>query len=369
MKDKIHRFIDCYVPVTTCTLRCSYCYITQHRLFKKTPVNLKYTPEEVASALSKERLGGPCLINFCAGGETLLVPRLIEYIRALLEEGHYVMIVTNATIDKRIDEFSNFPKELLERLFFKFSYHYLELKERKLLDKFFSNIKKVWEAGASFTLEVTPHDELIPFIDEMNEVAIQHVGAIPHITIARDEYNPQKLPILTKLSNEKFYETWGKNKSEMLEFKKTIYEVPRKEFCYAGAWSFYLNLGSGIMTQCYKSAINQNIFEDINKPIDFTPIGCNCQEHHCYNGHAFLTLGDIPELQTMTYAELRNRKTVFNKEWLSPQMKSFMSSKLVESNVELTSKEKKEINKQIKRKFLVKKSLYRINKAINLFRK
>ena len=31
--DKIKRFIDCYVPVTTCTLRCHYCYITHHRLF------------------------------------------------------------------------------------------------------------------------------------------------------------------------------------------------------------------------------------------------------------------------------------------------------------------------------------------------
>ena len=52
-------------------------------------------------ALSKERLGGICLINFCGGGETLLPPEIVKYIRVLLEEGHYIMIVTNATVSKR----------------------------------------------------------------------------------------------------------------------------------------------------------------------------------------------------------------------------------------------------------------------------
>ena len=56
--DKIKRFIDCYVPVTTCTLRCHYCYITHHRLFDNKLPTFKYTPEQVRKALSKERLGG-----------------------------------------------------------------------------------------------------------------------------------------------------------------------------------------------------------------------------------------------------------------------------------------------------------------------
>ena len=101
--DKIKRFIDCYVPVTTCTLRCHYCYITHHRLFDNKLPTFKYTPEQVRKALSKERLGGICLINFCGGGETLLPPEIVKYIRVLLEEGHYIMIVTNATVSKRFD--------------------------------------------------------------------------------------------------------------------------------------------------------------------------------------------------------------------------------------------------------------------------
>lgn len=56
--EKIKRFIDFYIPVESCTFRCHYCYITHHRLFdNKLPV-LKYSPEQVKLALSKERMGG-----------------------------------------------------------------------------------------------------------------------------------------------------------------------------------------------------------------------------------------------------------------------------------------------------------------------
>ena len=48
------------------------------------------------------------------------------------------MVVTNATVSKRFEELAKLPKELLSHLFFKFSYHYLELKQRNLLDKFFA---------------------------------------------------------------------------------------------------------------------------------------------------------------------------------------------------------------------------------------
>ncbi len=106
-KDKIKRFIDCYVPVTTCNLRCHYCYITQQRKFDAKLPEFKYSAEHVAKALSKERLGGACCINFCGGGETLLPPEMIGIIRKLLEEGHYVMVVTNGTMSKRFDEIAH----------------------------------------------------------------------------------------------------------------------------------------------------------------------------------------------------------------------------------------------------------------------
>lgn len=349
---KIKRFIDVYIPVEACTLRCHYCYITHHRLFNNRLPKFKYSPEHVRQALSKERLGGICLINLCGGGETLLPPEVPQYIRALLEEGHFVMVVTNATVSKRFDEIAQFPKELLKRLFFKFSYHYLELKSRSLLERFWKNIQKVRNVGCSFTLEVTPSDELIPYIDELQQIALENVGSLCHITVARDERDSRHLPILTNLHREEYIKTWSSFNSTLFDYKISVFGVKRKEFCYAGDWSFTLNLGTGIMAQCYCSLLKQNIFEDIEKDIEFIPIGNNCRERHCYNAHAFLALGNIPELLSPTYAYLRNRVCNDGSEWLSPDMKEFMNGKLYELNVEYTDGQKRVINKIIKRRQL-----------------
>ena len=330
--DKIKRFIDFYVPVESCTFRCHYCYITHHRLFDNKLPELKYSAKQVRQALSLKRMGGPCLINLCGGGETLLPPLVIDYVRELLEEGHYVMIVTNASLTKRIEELARLPKDLQKRLFYKFSYHYLELQKRGLLEKFFNNVRMARDAGASFTLEATPSDELIPYIDEMKETAIKNVGAVNHVTVARNEAAIGNLPILTNFSNEEYYKIWSSFSSEFFEYKYSIFGKKRKEFCYAGDWSFVLNVGTGIMSQCYCSYYQQNIIDDPEKPIKFQAVGHHCNQYHCYNGHAFLALGDIPELEAPTYATLRNRVCKDGSEWLKPEMKAFMNTKLVESN-------------------------------------
>lgn len=365
--DKIKRFVSCYVPVTTCNLRCHYCYITQHRLFNGPLPQLKYSADTVRKSLSINRLGGIALINFCGGGETLLPPKVLEYVRALLEEGHYVMIVTNATLSKRFDEVTAFPPELTKRLFFKFSYHYLQLKERKLLDVFFSNVKKARDAGCSFTLEITPSDELVPYISELTELAIKEVGAKPHVTVARDERDPNSMPILTKMSDEDYVKTWSVFQSELFSFKKSIFNVKRKEFCYAGDWSFLVNLGTGMMSQCYYSYVSHNIFDDYTKPIPFKAVGCNCGQYHCYNGHAFLVLGDIPELKVPSYADLRNRVCTDGSEWLKPEMKSFMNTYLWETNQEYSDQKKLEVNNEIswlRKKMKLKKRIRRLAKFI-----
>ena len=341
------RFIDIWVPVTTCTLRCHYCYITHHRLFDSKLPTFKYDVDTFRRGLSKERLGGICMINLCGGGETLLPPKIPDYIRALLEEGHYVMVVTNATVDKAFNEMSTWPKELLNRLFFKFSYHYLELKSRNLLNKFFSNIRKMREAGASFTLEATPSDELIPYIDAMKATAIDELGAVCHMTVARDEHNLSKIPILTKMSREEYYKTWSVFDSEFFEYKYNVFLQKRTEFCYAGDWTLFLDMGSGILHQCYCSLYNQNIFDDVTKPIVFKAIGHYCQQPHCYNAHAFLTFGAIPEHVSPSYAQIRNRLCNDGSEWLKPQMKAFMECRLKDSNIEYTASEKRRIDAEM----------------------
>lgn len=328
------RFIDCYIPVTTCNLRCNYCYITQTRKFRNKLPFFQYDADHIRRALSQERLGGVCHLNFCGGGETLLPPEIIGITRALLEEGHYIMIVTNGTATGRFDEFCRFPRELLCRLGFKFSFHYLELKRRKLLDKFFENIQKVRKAGCSFSLEMTPNDELIPYIDEIKAICVERVGAYCHITVARDESTiGDNKPILSRYSRKEYQKIWGQFDSAFFDFKMSVFGVKRKEYCYAGLWSATLNMGTGDFSQCYYTYIKQNIFKDIYRPIRWKAIGKNCLQPHCFNAHAFMTLGVIPSVPAPTYASLRNRVCKDGTEWLTPEMKTFLSNKLENANV------------------------------------
>ncbi|MCX4131383.1 radical SAM protein [Megamonas funiformis] len=348
------RFLDCYIPITTCNLKCHYCYIAQLNNFENEPPKFKYDNEYIAKALSKDRLGGICLINLCANGETLLVPRMVELIKLLLENGHYISVVTNGTITKHFDEIVKFPRVLLERLFFKFSFHYLELKRLNKMDEFFRNIDKIRSAGCSFTLELTPSDEIIPYIDDIIALSKEKVGAICHVTIARKDFDPQ-IGILSKYSIEDYKKIWEKFNSPLFEFKLPYYYKKRKEFCYAGEWSLILNIGTGDINQCHGGCSLGNIYEDINKPIKFLPIGCNCKMPHCFNAHSFLSFGDIPELDTPTQYILRNRVCDDGSEWLTPTFKKFFSEKLIDNNKEYSKEEQNKINRKNKIMFIKQK--------------
>lgn len=340
--EKIKRFIDCYIPTETCNLKCHYCYITQQRKFNNKLASFSHSPEEIRKALSKKRLGGTCLLNLCAGGETLLSSEVLPAVRQLILEGHYVMIVTNGTVTKRFEEVAQWPRELLSHLFFKFSFHFLELNRLNASNRFFDNVRRVRDAGASFTVEITPSDELIPYIDEVKRTCMENLGAICHVTIARDD-KTNGIDVLSSLCFEDYIETWKTFDSALFDFKSTIFYQHRNEFCYAGEWSAYLNLDTGVLRQCYCGKELDRIYENVNMPIHFEAVGHDCKVAHCYNGHAFLTLGNIPELDAPTYAETRNRVCKNGSEWLKPEMKAIMSSRLCESNNEYSFLRKAEL--------------------------
>ena len=115
------------------------------------------------------------------------------------------------------------------------------------------------------------------------------------------------------------------------------------------------------MTQCYCGLKLDNIYEDLNRPIKFFPIGCNCGQPHCYNGHSFLSFGDIPEMEVPTYDKFRNRVCSDGSEWLQPEMKAFMQSKLVELHKEYTEEEKRKINTINRRRMKISKVRNKIN--------
>ena len=339
--EKIKRFIDIQVPVTTCTLRCHYCYITQHHLFSASIPKFKYTSQQIRKGLSKERLGGVCHLNICGEGETLLPPEMTDIIRGLLEEGHYIMIVNNGTITARFKEMmEQYPAELKKRLGFKFSFHYLELKQKNLMDKFFANIQLVRDNGCSFSLEMTPSDELIPYIDDVKKECMDRLGALCHVSVARDENKPG-FEILTKLSREDYQKTWGQFDSSFFDFKMSIFNKKRKEFCYTGKWGGILDLATGDLRACDRTKLRQNILDDPDKPINWQPIG-KCNKAHCHNGHAWLGLGMIPELETPTYADMRDRVDRQG-HWLQPEMCAYLSQKLADGNDLIEESEKKRI--------------------------
>ena len=335
---KIKRLISVSVPIKNCNLKCHYCYIAALEKFETGKAVFKFSPEHVGRCLSKERLGGTCIVNLTGGGETLLPPEITEYIFYLLKEGHYLEVVTNGTLTKRFLEIASFPKEYLQRLEFKFSLHFLELKRLGLLDNFSNNVKLMYESGCSYTIECTPTDLLEPYIDELKDFCTRNFGANCHLTIARDDKN--KMKILSDRHFEEYCKVWESFQSDMFEFKKKLFYKKQKGFCYAGCWSLYLDLGTGETKKCYGQIASQNIFKDINKPIDFSPVGYHCRQPYCYNGHAYLALGNIPKLKTPTYSQIRNRKRMDGSEWEYASIKEAFSAKLYESNEKWSASKK-----------------------------
>lgn len=322
-----------HIPLSICNFRCHYCYIAQRPVhFQGVQPEMKYSPEQVAYALRQERLGGPCNLVFCAAGETLLTNNLDKYVKALCQEGHYVEVVTNLSQTNALDKFLCLEKDLLKRIEFKCSFHYLELKKKGLLDKFAENVNKIWNAGASANIEITPSDELIPHIEEVKAFSLKHFGAFPHLTIARND-NTKQIERLTKLPIEEYNKIWSQFNSDFWAFKTSIFGKKQTDFCYAGAWSAYINLATGEATSCYCEPSLGNVFENPEKPFPEIPVG-KCPIAHCYNGHSLMTQGLIPHLYGIGYGQIRDRERPDGTHWLQPELKSFFDEKLENNNEE-----------------------------------
>ena len=335
------RFIECLLPVTSCNLKCEYCYIIQESRRTNIVPKLKYSPEHICKALSKERLGGICYISICGAGETLLPDYVINIVHGLLKEGHYVNVTTNGTLQRRFLELLNFDKSLLKHLHIAFSFHYLELKNKGLIDVFFDNVNLVKNAGCSFLVQFNLYDGYLPYLDEIKNICIERTGALPQVAATRDE-SSRPIKLHTNLSREDYQKTAKDFESPLFDFTMKNFNVKRKEFCYAGDWSFLLNLETGVMSKCYANTERgQNIFENLNEPIRFEAIGNNCKNDFCVNSSHFLSLGVIPSLLTPTYESLRNRR---NANWYSKDMTNFLSKKLIDNNSEYSKEGKKRIN-------------------------
>lgn len=358
--DHIIKFIECLAPVSVCNLECEYCYIIQQDRRTMDNSAWDYDVEIVARALSKERLGGMAYISICGAGETLVCNNVIDLAYLLLKEGHVVNITTNGTLSKKFDRIvSEFPPEYLERLHIAFSFHYIELKNKNMLNAFFDNIDKVRKAGCSFVLQLNLYDGYLPYLDEIKKISLNRTGALPQIALTRKQIEcngETEYKIYTDMCDDEYIKVARSFESPLFECTLENFNVYRKEFCYAGLWSGVLDLKTGDLRQCYGTKI-QNIFEDTEKPIDFKPIGRNCPNPYCVNSSHFMSLGVIPSANVLSYEQLRNRNEAG---WYNDTMKSLLAEKLYDncrvcSWTEQLSVEISAIPSKIKRK--VKKTV------------
>ena len=345
--EKIKRFIECLVPVTACNLKCTYCYVIQRNARKSELPKFDYSPEHIGKALSQKRLGGTSYISICGAGETLIPKEMPEIIKEILKQGHYVNITTNGTLKNRFEEIVKYDENLLKRLHFSFSLHYLELKKNNKLQEFFNNIKLIKEKGCSFIVQLNLCDEYIPYLDEIKKVCLENVGALPQLAATRKELT-DKVELMTKLSDEEYKKVGDTFNSNLFDYTMKNFNKKRCEFCYAGAWSGVLNLANGKLMKCYGAPFSQNIYKKLEKPINFKAVGKNCYSNFCYNSSHFIALGILGKENDLgfTYSELRNRPEA---KWFNDYTKEFLSSKLYESNDEYGELKKFFIN--IKGKF------------------
>lgn len=325
----MRRFIECLTTNTTCNLKCSYCYLIQQNRRTNKNAIFRYSPDYIGTALSKERLGGVSLISITASGETL-IPHELPYIaREIMKQGHFLNITTNGTLSKQIEDFISITEGYHNHIHMSFSFHYVELKKKKMIDVFFRNVQKVWKSGCSILLQINLVDEYIPYWNEIKELSLKYVGALPQVALTRKELNGE-FSIFSSQTFEEYRKIGGEMCSPLFDFTCEQFNKRQTEFCYAGLWSGVLNMETGELRACYGQGFSYNIFKNIEEPIPFKPIGKKCNSRYCVNSSHFMSQGIIPSLSTLpTYGQLRNREEAH---WYQPEMQDFLYGKFDETN-------------------------------------
>lgn len=317
----LKRVIGICFTANPCNLECSYCYV--HRSNERR-VPVFRSMNTLERAFSEERLGGKCFINISSAGEPLLHKQVLDIIEMLTRKGHYVMLLSNGTLTGHLERLTMFPAELQKRIFVKFSFHYVELKKKGLLDVFMANVDRIKNSDCSCTVELMGDDITYSMIDEIKNLTMSALGCYPHISIPRDE-RQFTLGIVTGDSFERYIKKWkeAEIESDFFDFKAATYGKHIDWFCYAGNRSCEIDMETGEMRQCYHTPVMQNFF-DFTKEIDWNPVGNHCCEPHCYVSHMFMPLGIVEPpngVKNGNYFNMRNRYCLDGKDLVKPSMK------------------------------------------------
>lgn len=351
MEDKIVKTITVFVPGSMCNLRCHYCYVSQclDESHLEKP-SYDYPLETMIKAFSKKRLGGLAEITVISNGETLMDDTIIPFIHGLLKEGHVVTLVTNLTLNNKIDQLLDFPQEYLKRLIVKGSLHWLELKRTNKVDDYFNNMKKVLSKGASSYPFLVLSEDYMKYVDEILETCKEKIGTTPHCTpnFTFDEKTDLKRGGAIKTSpgcTKEFVDYVDKN------FDSRIFDAcvkyididPKKTFCYAGDWSFNVSLKDGAMKKCHGCKPEANFYENLDKLPKLSPIGTNCQIASCALQYNFVAQGLLPDApQVDTYGKMIAKPGIINDEVVN-----LLDFRYTDDHRQLSKKEQEKINKKV----------------------
>lgn len=342
--NQIQKAITIYVPGNLCNLRCSYCYVSQCLMLnhEEKPV-FQYSVEHMVKAFRPERIGGIAYFTVIGGGETLLPLEVVPFVKGLLHQGHVVEVVTNNTLDERIDELLNMPVEDCARLIVKCSLHWNELVRINKVDSYFANIRKIVAAGASSYPFMVICDEYMDKLDEICTTCEREIGVLPQCTPcvvaeSREDFlrggaavtKPACTPEFVTKIDERMHSKLFKESVRFLNID------PQKVFCYAGKWAFGVWMDSGTVLKCHDIRTNYNFFDNIDEPFEGEYVGCECGVATCGLQYPLFGLGMIPEISNVpTYTEMVcDREGLFQEE-----VKSLMDTKICEGKHILTDAE------------------------------
>lgn len=304
--DRIKHF-SCEIGSCACNINCSYCYVDFQDPKLKYNMHFSHSVSFIMKALSRKRLGGRAFFNICGEGETLLKHGFIELVHGLLEEGHYVGIITNGTVTPKLKELLAFPEDMKERMLIQFSCHYLELKRQNMIDVYFDNVNLVRNGGVSVCTTMPGSDEYLPYKDEIKKIALDKTGFLPVISPIRAESKQgQGFPHGSKLPWNEYMDIWDDFGSRSIEIRnETLGKFTGQ--CYAGINSGWINMETGELRSCIPGEHVDNIYTDISSKIRFWEQPHSCGEGYCSHNGMFLSGRENQSVTLPTWYEMFSR--------------------------------------------------------------
>lgn len=342
--DKIQKAITVYVPGNLCNLRCRYCYVSEclERQHIEKPF-FNYSVEHMIMSFRPERIGGIAYFTVIGGGETLLPDEVIPFVKGLLHYGHVVEVVTNNTLDNKIEELIDIPLKDRKRLIVKCSLHWNELVRLNKVKSFFANIRKVLEAGASSYPFLVICDDYLDKLEEIRDICLEELGELPQCTpcvvsespddflrggasVTQPACTPEFIQKIDNMFHSRLF-------TESIRFLNIN---PQKVFCYAGKWGFGVNMATGTLLKCHNVVTPYNFFEKIEESFELDYVGCECGIASCGLQYPLFGLGMIPEIKNVpTYSEMIcNRKNLF-----SDEVRRLMDTRICDREYVMTKEE------------------------------